>query len=54
MSYDLLRGMDIKKCVFLAVNAFRRAFFIRKFVPSVSDAFVGLKETVASSHWLFL
>ena len=23
-------------------------------VPSVSDAFVGVKETIASSHWLFL
>ena len=23
-------------------------------VPFVSDAFVGVKETVASSHWLFL
>ena len=51
MSYDLLRGMDIKKCVFLTVNVFRREFFL---VPSVSDAFVGVKETIASSHWLFL
>ena len=24
-----LRGMDIKKCVFLTVNVFRREFFIR-------------------------
>ena len=23
-------------------------------VSSVSDAFVGVKETIASSHWLFL
>ena len=24
-----MRGMDIKKCVFLTVNVFRREFFIR-------------------------
>ena len=39
--------------MFLTVNVSDASFSLHR-VPSVSDAFVDVKGTIASSHWLFL